>query len=126
MLIFLFSQCGLALLPCPSSPPLLNPDRVVVLKQPRFIPVHPYKHSLYTHWVYPYNTMQHPLHILGLPHHMQHRLAYYLVQSRPSPAYIPFAHMRVCTQTHTQTNMVFFYEAWLMLHWAIVTVVPLM
>ena len=48
-----------------------------VLEQPGFIPVCPCNALTNTHWVYPYNTLQHPFHILGLPHHMQHRLTYY-------------------------------------------------
>ena len=56
-----------------------------------------------TRWVYPYNILQHTIHILGLPHHMQHRLTYYLVQSRPSPAYIPL-------HTNILTNFVFLFS----------------
>ena len=75
-----------------------------VLEQPGFIPVHPCKHSNYTHWIYPYSTLQHTLHIWGLPHYMNNRLMYYLVKSRPSPPYIP-SH----TPTKILTNITFFY-----------------
>ena len=46
-----------------------------ILEQPGFTPVCTLYALASTHWVYPYNTLQHPVHILGLPLHMQRRLA---------------------------------------------------